>query len=192
MCGSRFPVGYFDSDSPAATVRLSAERSQLVVNGEEADFDTVCARSLRKLIDAITLGDAIEVQAHFGVVAGASGGLSSSRTAWAGLRFARRTALIRSSILRASGFIALHDEEKVFAEETDSLRRQADDRRASFLAGLAAFKAVLLEGVEVVFIVTGARPGLLGWASFGALAACLLILTESVTGAAKRKFSRVD
>ncbi len=85
---------------------------------------------------------------------------------------------LRKAILRASGFIALHDEEKAFAAETDSLRRQAADRRADFLAGTAAFKAVLLEGVEVVFIViaTGAGQGMLGYASIGAAAACILVL----------------
>jgi uncharacterized membrane protein len=86
---------------------------------------------------------------------------------------------LRKAILRASGYIALHDEEKAFAEETDSLRRQANDRRADFLAGIAAFKAVLLEGIEVVFIViaTGAaHEGMLGYASLGALAACLLVI----------------
>lgn len=85
---------------------------------------------------------------------------------------------LRKAILRASGFIALHDEAKAFADETDSLRRNAADRRANFLAGIAAFKAVLLEGVEVVFIViaTGAGHGMLGYASLGALAACVLVL----------------
>ncbi len=85
---------------------------------------------------------------------------------------------LRKAILRASGFIALHDEEKAFAAETDILRRQAVDRRANFLAGTAAFKAVLLEGVEVVFIViaTGAGQGMIGYASIGAFAACLLVL----------------
>ena len=85
---------------------------------------------------------------------------------------------LRKAILRASGFIALHDEEKAFADETDMLRRQAADRRADIFAGTAAFKAVLLEGIEVVFIViaTGARPGMLGYASIGALAACILVL----------------
>jgi uncharacterized membrane protein len=84
---------------------------------------------------------------------------------------------LRKAILRASGFIALHDEEKAFAAETDSLRRQAADRRADFLAGTAAFKAVLLEGIEVVFIViaTGAGQGMLGYASMGAAAACILV-----------------
>ena len=85
---------------------------------------------------------------------------------------------LRKAILRAAGFIALHDEEKAFAAETDALRRQAADRRADLLAGTAAFKAVLLEGIEVVFIViaVGARPGMLPFASLGALAACILVL----------------
>jgi uncharacterized membrane protein len=85
---------------------------------------------------------------------------------------------LRKAILRSSGFIALHDEEKAFAAETDSLRRQAAERRANILAGTAAFKAVLLEGVEVVFIViaTGGGHGMIGYASLGAAAACLLVL----------------
>ncbi len=48
---------------------------------------------------------------------------------------------LRKAILRAPGFIALHYEEKAFAAETDSLRRQSAERRANFLAGIAAFKA---------------------------------------------------
>jgi uncharacterized membrane protein len=86
---------------------------------------------------------------------------------------------LRKAILRASGYIALHDEAKAFATETDALQRQAADRRADFLAGLTAFKAVLLEGVEVVFIViaVGAGNGMLGYASLGAAAACILVIT---------------
>lgn len=85
---------------------------------------------------------------------------------------------LRKAILRASGYIALHDEAKAFAAETDSLERQTADRRANFLAGLTAFKAVLLEGVEVVFIViaVGAGNGMLGYASLGAAAACILVI----------------
>jgi uncharacterized membrane protein len=85
---------------------------------------------------------------------------------------------LRKAILRASGFIALHDEERAFAAETDLLKRQGAERRADFIAGLAAFKAVLLEGVEVVFIViaVGAGRGLTLWAGLGALAACALVI----------------
>ena len=85
---------------------------------------------------------------------------------------------LRKAILRAAGFIALHDEAKAFNEETELLRRQAADRRADYLAGLAAFKAVLLEGVEVVFIViaVGAGHGLTLYAAFGALAALIAVM----------------
>lgn len=84
---------------------------------------------------------------------------------------------LRKAILRAAGYIALHDETKAFNEETAELRRQAADRRADYLAGFAAFKAVLLEGVEVVFIViaVGAAHGQTGYASLGALAALVLV-----------------
>jgi len=85
---------------------------------------------------------------------------------------------LRKAILRAAGFIALHDEAKAFDKETEALRKQAADRRADYLAGLAAFKAVLLEGVEVVFIViaVGAGHGMTLYASFGALAAFIVVL----------------
>jgi uncharacterized membrane protein len=114
------------------------------------------------------------------------------------LRFAVGVLLIlfgmrwlRKAILRAAGFIALHDEEKAFAAETDELARQAADRRADFIAGLAAFKAVLLEGVEVVFIVVavGAGHGMTGYASLGAGAAVLAVLAIGL--AIHRPLSRV-
>jgi len=85
---------------------------------------------------------------------------------------------LRKAILRAAGYIALHDEEKIFAKETDTLKHHARQQRANYLAGLASFKAVLLEGVEVVFIViaVGAGRGMLGYASLGAAAAVLLVM----------------
>ncbi len=84
---------------------------------------------------------------------------------------------LRKAILRAAGLIPLHDEERAFAHETQSLAQQAADKRADFLGGLVAFKGVLLEGVEVVFIViaVGAGRGLIGAASIGAAAACALV-----------------
>jgi uncharacterized membrane protein len=87
---------------------------------------------------------------------------------------------LRKAILRAAGLIPLHDEAKAFAQETELLREQARRREArlDWVAGLASFKAVLLEGVEVVFIVlaVGAGHGLLVPASIGAVAACLLVV----------------
>lgn len=87
---------------------------------------------------------------------------------------------LRKAILRAAGFIALHDEEAIFLKEHANLEEETkrNQTRADWIAGLAAFKAVVLEGVEVVFIViaVGAGGGLIVPASLGALAACLVVL----------------
>jgi uncharacterized membrane protein len=87
---------------------------------------------------------------------------------------------LRKAILRAAHFIALHDEDKAFADESNLLQAEAraHARGADFIAALAAFKGVMLEGVEVVFIViaVGAGHGLLLPASLGALGACALVL----------------
>ena len=92
---------------------------------------------------------------------------------------------LRKAILRAAGVIAPHDEAIAFATEMKELRDRArrHETRLDWLAGLASFKAVvlkgvLLEGLEVAFIViaVGAGRGLLGAASLGALAACLIVV----------------
>jgi Ca2+/H+ antiporter, TMEM165/GDT1 family len=59
------------------------------------------------------------------------------------------------------------------------------------VAGITALKAVLIEGLEVVFIViaVGAGRGLLMPASLGALAACALVLTAGAI--VHRPLSRV-
>jgi len=86
---------------------------------------------------------------------------------------------LRKAILRSIGVVALHDEDAAFAHETheltDAARRQASG--LDWIAGATAFKAVLLEGTEVVFIViaVGAARGLVGLASAGALAACAVV-----------------
>src|SRR5438132_1258006 len=76
---------------------------------------------------------------------------------------------LRKAILRAAGVIALHDETAAFTAGSAELRRH--ESRLDWLAGLASFKAVLLEGLEVAFIVV-------------AVAACALV---TVLGLALRR-----
>jgi Ca2+/H+ antiporter, TMEM165/GDT1 family len=86
---------------------------------------------------------------------------------------------LRKAILRSAGVIPLHDEATAFATETAELREQArrNEARLDWIAALTTFKAVLLEGLEVVFIVIalGAGRGMLVAASAGAVAACLVV-----------------
>ncbi|MDE3129894.1 MAG: hypothetical protein KGL16_01975, partial [Acidobacteriota bacterium] len=61
---------------------------------------------------------------------------------------------LRKAILRASGAKALHDEDAVFAAELVAARGAAAPRQGlDWYAFTLAFKGVLLEGLEVVFIV---------------------------------------
>ena len=87
---------------------------------------------------------------------------------------------LRKAILRSAGIIAFHDEEKAFRSETANLRMaQASERwGVDPLATVTAFKAVLLEGVEVAFLVlavSAGSPALVWPAALGALAAAVLV-----------------
>jgi uncharacterized membrane protein len=63
---------------------------------------------------------------------------------------------LRKAVLRASGFKALHDEEKIFKDEVAAAQGVAKVSRfvvTDWYAFTLSFKGVLLEGLEVVFIV---------------------------------------
>ena len=100
---------------------------------------------------------------------------------------------LRKASLRAAGVIPLHDEDAIFTAEADQLSEQArqQQRNLGWAAGITALKAVVLEGLEVVFIViaVGAGRGLLVPASLGALAACALVL--AIGAVVHRPLSRV-
>jgi uncharacterized membrane protein len=100
---------------------------------------------------------------------------------------------LRKAVLRAAGAIPLHDETKAFAEAADAIRR--DGTVASLwwdpVALATTFKAILLEGLEVVFIViaVGAAGNLLVPASVGAAAAGILVFLVGL--AVHRPLARV-
>lgn len=91
---------------------------------------------------------------------------------------------LRKAILRASGVIALHDEDAAFAAETEAMRQEGGNLSAGLdkVALAASFKIVMLEGIEVVFIVIaiGAAGRMLVAASIGALAALALVMLLGV------------
>jgi len=88
---------------------------------------------------------------------------------------------LRKAILRSSGYKALHDEEKIFQEEIAAARIAAKETRhgvADWYAFTLSYKGVLLEGLEVAFIVLtfGTIDHKVGLASIAAGAAVLIVV----------------
>ena len=85
---------------------------------------------------------------------------------------------LRKAILRASGFKALHDEDAIFARELEEARRAGRVTEGiDPYAFTLSFKGVLLEGLEVVFIVLtfGSTQGSIALAALGAGAAIVVV-----------------
>ncbi len=86
---------------------------------------------------------------------------------------------LRKAILRASGYKALHDEDALFRSEVAEARvaPRTTVESLDWFAFTVVFKGVLLEGLEVVFIVMtiGASTGQLGVAAAAALAAVVVV-----------------
>jgi uncharacterized membrane protein len=100
---------------------------------------------------------------------------------------------LRKAILRSSGFKALHDEDESFRQERDQAAAAGQQQKAGmdWYSFTVAFKGVLLEGLEVVFIVIafGSAEGHLGLAAAGAGAALVVVGVAGVL--AKGPLSRV-
>ena len=99
---------------------------------------------------------------------------------------------LRKAILRASGFKELHDEEAAFDKEVAAARAAgADGRGIDGYAFTVAFKSVLLEGLEVAFIVVtvGRNQGNLALAAIAALTALAAVATAGAL--AHKPLSRV-
>lgn len=87
---------------------------------------------------------------------------------------------LRKAILRSSGYKALHDEEKIFQEEIAAARIAAKETRhgvADWYAFTLSYKGVLLEGLEVAFIVLtfGTIAHKVGLAAIAAVAAVAIV-----------------
>ena len=87
---------------------------------------------------------------------------------------------LRKAILRASGFKALHDETLAYQATLADAQRAPTARRAfvdDWYAFTLSFKGVVLEGLEVAFIVLtfGANQGSILLAALAAAAAVLLV-----------------
>jgi uncharacterized membrane protein len=91
---------------------------------------------------------------------------------------------LRKAILRSSGYTALHDEEEAFREQRERAAAAGADMRGGldWYSFTVAFKGVLLEGLEVVFIVIsfGAAQGRWGPAIAGAAAAVVLVVAAGL------------
>jgi uncharacterized membrane protein len=91
---------------------------------------------------------------------------------------------LRKAILRASGFKALHDEEAIYAEELAEARAAGHEERAGmdWYGFTLSFKGVLLEGLEVAFIVVtfGSAQGNIALAAVAAGVALVLVATVGV------------
>jgi uncharacterized membrane protein len=91
---------------------------------------------------------------------------------------------LRKAILRAAGHKSLHDEASAYLREVTAAKAAGTSSRGSvhdWYAFTLSFKGVLLEGLEVVFIVItfGASQHNIGAAVIGAVAAVLVV---TVTG----------
>jgi len=96
---------------------------------------------------------------------------------------------VRKAILRSSGYKSLHDEDAIFKEELQAAHQAKSGSKfgvTDWYAFTLSFKGVLLEGLEVAFIVLtfGTIQGQIILASFAALAAVIIVV---IAGIALRK-----
>ena len=91
---------------------------------------------------------------------------------------------LRKAILRSSGYKALHDEDAAFRQEQAraTAAGEVGGARFDWYSFTVAFKGVLLEGLEVVFIVIafGTAQHSLGLAAAGAAAALVVVVVAGV------------
>lgn len=87
---------------------------------------------------------------------------------------------LKKAILRYAGLKAMHDEEAIYEEQMAEMRARGEhpQQRVDPFGVATSFKSVLLEGMEVAFIVItfGSAANSISSAIWGALAACVLVV----------------
>jgi uncharacterized membrane protein len=111
--------------------------------------------------------------------------LSALRLIVGGLLLVFGLQWLRKAVLRASGYKALHDENAIFATELTAAQAAPTSRRGlvgDWYAFTLSFKGVLLEGIEVAFIVLtlGASEHRIALAAVAALAAVLVVIAAGL------------
>jgi uncharacterized membrane protein len=101
---------------------------------------------------------------------------------------------VRKAVLRASGHKARHDEDRIYREQLAAAAASASRPAAlvrDWYGFTLAFKGVLLEGLEVVFIVLtfGANQHAIGLAAVAA--ACAVLLVAGIGVAVRAPLARV-
>src|SRR5438445_1966401 len=100
---------------------------------------------------------------------------------------------LRKAILRAAGFVPMHDEDAIFARQAAEAQAVASEERLGldWYGFTVSFKGVFLEGLEVAFIVLtfGSTQGSIPLAALGAAIAVFLVAAVGV--AVRAPLSRV-
>lgn len=101
---------------------------------------------------------------------------------------------LRKAIMRASGLKALHDEDKIYAEKLAAASAAASEKRplvGDWYAFTLSFKGVLLEGLEVVFIVLTFGTNQRNVPLAAVAAGCAVLLIAGVGVAVRSPLARV-
>jgi uncharacterized membrane protein len=111
--------------------------------------------------------------------------LQSLRLVIGGLLLIFGLQWLRKAILRASGYKALHDEEKIFLTQVQAAQSAPRDSRgmvSDWYAFTLSFKGVVLEGLEVAFIALtfGSNQHDIPLAAVAAISAVLVVVLLGV------------